>query len=434
MSASQTAGRHTDPTPDQLLERRWFAIWHSVCLSTLVLASGVALRDLAADQATLMLLLAVALTAWHIVTLVRDEPNEARPRTMLVYCMGMFPLFGALLMLHPAFLFVAFGLYAQLFHRLPWRLLLLVGGLFTILLIAHHLRSFGSISLTGAIIIILVFVTATLLGLMLDAVSRRSRERLRIIAELERTRAELAAAERQAGVLVERERLAGEIHDAMAQGFASIVMQLEALEQAQPELTPQARRHLDNARDAARESLVEARQLVWALRPRALDGVALLDALRQVAARWSAETGVMATIEVSGNPASLGADRDLLLLRTAQEGLANIRKHAGARAATLTLTYFADRCALDIQDDGWGFDPRAPVAVNPASGGFGLAALRARATALGATVLIESAPGEGTTLSVSVPYGAHDVSPADRTPARTVQEARDAITASYSYR
>jgi len=402
MSVSQATGRHAESAHDQLLERRWFAIWHIVCLSALVLASGVALRDLAPDEATRMLLLAVGLTAWHSIILVRHEPSEARPVAMLVYCVGMFPLFGALLMLHPAFLFVTFGLYAQLFQRLPWRLLLPVGGLFTVLLIAHHLRSFGPISLTGAIIITLVFVTATLLALMLDTLNQQNRERLRIITELERTRAELAAAERQAGVLAERERLAGEIHDAMAQGFASVVMHLEALEQAQPPLPPQAQRYLDNARTVARESLAEARQVVWALRPRTLDGVVLLDALRQVAIRWTEETGVMAAVAVSGEPAALGADADLLLLRAAQEGLANIRKHAGARNVTLTLTYFADRCVLDIQDDGQGFAPAAPVAVHPAHGGFGLANLRARAATLGATVAIESAPGEGTTLSVSI--------------------------------
>ncbi len=430
MHATRVASR-PEPDRDGRLERRWFAVWHVVCLSTLVLASGVALRDLSPAQATLMLALAVALTLWHIVTLVRHEPDEARPRVMLIYCVGMLPLFGALLLLHPAFLFVAFGLYAQLFHRLPWRWLLPVGGLFTALLIAHQLRHLGPPSLTGAIILALVFVTATLVALMLDSISRQSRERLQVIAELEQTRAELAAAERQAGVLAERERLAGEIHDAMAQGFASIVMQLEALEQAQPALTSQARRHLDNAREAARESLGEARRLVWALRPRALDGVALLDALRQVAARWAAESGVAASIEVSGDPEPLGADVDLLLLRAAQEGLANVRRHAGAHSVTLTLTYFADRCVLDVQDDGRGFALAAPVAVDPTSGGFGLAGLRARAAALGAIVVVESAPGEGTTLSIGVPYGA--VRPpaftAGSEPAQECREREDAIAA-----
>jgi len=405
MNASRAAHR-PEPDRDGRLERRWFAVWHVVCLSTLVLASGVALRDLAPARATLMLSLVIALTLWHIVTLVRHEPDEARPRVMLVYCVGMLPLFGALLLLHPAFLFVAFGLYAQLFHRLPWRWLLPVGSLFTALLVACQSRHLGPLSLTGAIVLALVFVTATLLALMLDGISRQSRERLQVIAELEQTRADLVTAERQAGALAERERLAGEIRDAMAQAFASIVMQLEALEQTQPELAPQARRHLNNARNAARENLGEAQRLVRALRPRALDGVALLDALRQVAARWAAESGVAAAFAVSGHPEPLGADHDLLLLGAAQEGLSNVRKHAAASKATLTLTYFADRCVLHVHDDGRGFASDAPVAVDPMSGGVGIAGLRARAAALGASVVVDSTPGKGTTLSISVPYGA----------------------------
>lgn len=367
----------------------------------MVLSSGVALRDLAPARATLTISLVIALTLWHIITLVRHEPNEVRPRVMLVYCVGMLPLFGALLLLHPAFLFVAFGLYAQLFLRLPWRWLLPVVGLFTVL-IAHQLRHLGPPMLTGAIILALVFVIATFVALMLDSISRQSRERLQVIAELDQTRADLAAAERQAGVLAERERLAGEIHDAMAEGCASIMMQLEALEQAQPGLAPQARRHLDNVLDAARESLGEARRLVWALRPRALDGVALLDALRQIGARWAMESGVAASVEVGGAPERLGAELDLLLLRAAQESLANVRKHAAARSVTLTLTYFADHCMLDVQDDGRGFAAAAPVMVDQASGGFGLAGLRSRAAALGAG----QAPKHGTRSNPSLRYQA----------------------------
>ncbi len=391
------AASHPEPDHDGRLERHWFA----VCLSTMVLSSGVALRDLAPARATLTISLVIALTLWHIITLVRHEPNEVRPRVMLVYCVGMLPLFGALLLLHPAFLFVAFGLYAQLFLRLPWRWLLPVVGLFTVL-IAHQLRHLGPPMLTGAIILALVFVIATFVALMLDSISRQSRERLQVIAELDQTRADLAAAERQAGVLAERERLAGEIHDAMAEGCASIMMQLEALEQAQPGLAPQARRHLDNVLDAARESLGEARRLVWALRPRALDGVALLDALRQIGARWAMESGVAASVEVGGAPERLGAELDLLLLRAAQESLANVRKHAAARSVTLTLTYFADHCMLDVQDDGRSFAAAAPVMVDQASGGFGLAGLRSRAAALGAG----QAPKHGTRSNPSLRYQA----------------------------
>ena len=200
----------------------------------------------------------------------------------------------------------------------------------------------------------------------------------------------------ETAVLEERQRLAREIHDTLAQDFTSIVTHLEAAESALDTDPEVARTHLDRARRAAREGLTEARRLVWALRPDILTGTDLPGALKRVAHRWSEETGVTAHVTVTGTPRPLPADADVVLLRAAQEALHNVRKHARASRVDVTLTYLDDRVILDVQDDGVGFDP-THLDVAP---GLGLRGMRERVEARGGHLIIESAPGEGTTVAV----------------------------------
>ena len=225
-------------------------------------------------------------------------------------------------------------------------------------------------------------------------------ENLRLLEEARR-------AGRQAGVLRERQRLAHEIHDTLAQGFTSIVMNLEAVEETEPPASETARRHLEGARRAARESLAEARRLVWALRPESLDRRSLPEALRSLSERWSEETGVTARASVTGTPRMLSPEAEVAILRVAQEALGNVRKHAGAQKAALTLSYMDDLVVLDVLDDGSGFDPAAPRAAVGAqdSGGFGLRSMRERVEGLGGRFLIDSSPGGGTSLTVELPAG-----------------------------
>jgi signal transduction histidine kinase len=210
---------------------------------------------------------------------------------------------------------------------------------------------------------------------------------------------------KRAAVLDERQRLAREIHDTLAQGFTSIVMHLEAAEGALPGEWPAVRQHLDQARRTARESLVQARRLVWALRPAILERTSLPTAVERVVARWMADTGITARTTMTGAACPLPPAAEITLLRAVQEALTNIRKHARAHQVAVTLSYMGDVVVLDVQDDGAGFDPtevQAPPAVGEA-GGFGLAAMRERVEELGGTLLVESAPDEGTTLVVEIP-------------------------------
>ena len=196
-------------------------------------------------------------------------------------------------------------------------------------------------------------------------------------------------------MLEERQRLAREIHDTLAQGFASIVVQLEAAEIASQKETPAAR-YLEQARNAAREGLSEARRMVWALRPEILENTSLPEALQRLLARWQQESEVQAQFTLTGEPRLLHPELEVGLLRIAQEALANVRKHAKARHATLTLSYLGDMVLMDIQDDGVGL--QAPI-----SGSFGLRSMRERVEALGGQMTVESEPGLGTTLAFSLP-------------------------------
>lgn len=213
---------------------------------------------------------------------------------------------------------------------------------------------------------------------------------------------------RKAGMLGERQRLAREIHDTLAQGFTSIVMNLEAAEGAMPREIPdedRAKWHLDQARITARESLTEARRLVWALRPEYLENASLPEALTQLAARWADSAGVAASVNVTGTPRQVPAEAEVTLVRVVQEALANVLKHADASRVVVTLSYISGQIVLDVIDDGVGFEP-GRVHPDTPEGGFGLQTMRDRIGQLGGSLTIESAPGEGTTIVAELPLKA----------------------------
>ena len=213
---------------------------------------------------------------------------------------------------------------------------------------------------------------------------------------------------RRSAELRERKRLAHEIHDTLIQGFASIVMNLEATEGSLERDPKSARSHLNEARRTARENLAEARRIVWALQPEALEQAPLSEALTRLAEKWSEGSGATAGVTVTGAPRPLSPEAEVALLRVAQEALTNIRKHAQASRAVLTLSYMEDRVALDVRDDGVGFDPEGihAVLVEGGASGFGLKAMRERVERSGGALLVESEPGRGTTLVVELPVPA----------------------------
>lgn len=218
-----------------------------------------------------------------------------------------------------------------------------------------------------------------------------------------------AAQGRTAGTLAERQRLAHEIHDTLAQGFTSIVTQLEAAEQALDGDAPATAAHIARAKDTARDSLREARRTVEALRPEALERVALPDALRDLAARWSDAHTEAPTVAVAvdGTPARMPPAVDDALLRVTQEALTNVGRHAGASHVDVTLSYLDDLVLLDVQDDGVGFDVSAVTGNGDVSGGgYGLTSMRERVALVGGALVVESAPADGTTVAARIPRAA----------------------------
>ena len=244
-------------------------------------------------------------------------------------------------------------------------------------------------------------VVSMLLGIWIDKVITQSEQRAELIEQLEAARDELADAHHTAGVMAERERIAREIHDTLAQGMTSIVMlaQTAAVELSRGATDPAAAR-LAAIEDTARENLAEARALVAAFTPVALSGATLTEVLRRQAERFTAETGVDVQVSLDmpdDEVAALPQGQQVVLLRAAQESLANVRKHAGATRVRITLGMSSDGVAIEISDDGSGFEPLAPAA------GYGLAAMRGRVEESGGTVQVDSTPGRGTRVQVLIP-------------------------------
>jgi len=256
---------------------------------------------------------------------------------------------------------------------------------------------------------------SVLLGLWFAATMRRSDERARLLHELRRAQAELAKSNHAAGVTAERERIAQEIHDTLAQGFTSVVTQAQAataaLDRGEQD---RARERLLVVEETARDNLAEARALVAAFAPVPLQGSTLAEALRRLAERFTAETGTPVVLDVAGatSPSGTGAGAtghaaaDVVLLRAAQEALANVRRHAGARAVTIRLTRDGDGddgddggapdVRLEVTDDGRGLPPGQVD-------GLGLAGMRERVSAVGGTLAVEPGEGGGTRVEVHVP-------------------------------
>lgn len=243
---------------------------------------------------------------------------------------------------------------------------------------------------------------AVTLGLWVATTMRRSDERARLLCDLRDAQARLAESHHAAGVAAERERLAREIHDTLAQGFTSVITQAQAAGGAlDRDDAGQARERLRLVEQTARDNLAEARALVAAFAPVPLQGSTLAEALGRLAERFTAETGTRVRLEVPGGAGGTTGDAaaDVVLLRAAQEALSNVRRHAAAGAVVVRLDRDAaagGALRLEVTDDGRGIGDDAPS-------GIGLSGMRERVTAAGGT--LDVGPGEagGTRVRVRVP-------------------------------
>ncbi len=292
--------------------------------------------------------------------------------------------------------FPLFFLYLHLLGRLWGSAAIVVATAIAICALGIH----GGWTAGGVVGPIVGAGVALLIGLGYEALAREAHQREALMQELLATRGQLAATERESGVLAERARLAREIHDTVAQGLSSIQMLLHAAERA--DLDGAGVEHVVLARETAASALADARHFIRELTPPDLDGRGLGGALRRLASTQWAAQGLPVEVRVS-DAVDLPMHVQTALLRIAQGAIANVIQHADADSATITLTVGGDRLQFTIADDGRGFDPaQSPGAPTGRSDSFGLRATRERVDQLGGTLTVTSAPGEGTALTIDL--------------------------------
>ena len=382
-----------------------YLVWIPYASLALSACGGLIWGDSGEGLSISMLSLAAAVWTW--VTLSRLGPPHQVSQVMLrVYFVG-FVAFGFLLMAKtPIFLVYGISGFFLAFLLRPLRVALLGIGAAGFIVHSHVVFLDQRVSAWAIYFGIVAVQTASVAAGLYGAqkLAEIAEERRRALAQLEETMAEnaglhaqLVAQAREAGVLDERQRLAREIHDTIAQGLTGVITQVEAAHQSWGDERAM-RRHLDQAAGIARDSLAEARRSVQAIRPGPLDGTRLPEALDDVASRWVEAIGIDLQVRTTGNRRPLRPEIEVTLLRAAQEGLANIAKHAAATRAGITLSFMPGGVALDIRDDGVGFVPGQVVKDQS----FGLAAMRQRVEDVGGVLEVESAPGEGTAISINI--------------------------------
>jgi signal transduction histidine kinase len=395
---------------------------------TILVAFTVLLKRSAGRSLLIDLGLCALLAAWILWMFTLHPGWRVRPRPMAVFFTGLIVIMAVLVLRDTLFGFLAIPGYVFAFAvlRWPWRL----AGVAAVAILAGTAQAYGVPKTTLLGVTIFIAVLAANVFAMSGFAwvdwrnDQQTDQRNQALAELseanrrlEATLAEnaglheqLLTQAREAGVLDERQRMAREIHDTLAQGLTGIITQLQAAEQASEDPAGW-RRHLAAATRLARESLSEARRSVDALRPAPLETAGRLgDALAEVAGRWSSLHGIAARVTTTGPVRPLPPEAEAALLRTAQEALANVARHARATRVGLTLSYMEHEVALDVRDDGQGFDPAqaarsGSTAANGQArpGGFGLIAMRQRIESLWGTLQVESEPGAGTAISACVP-------------------------------
>lgn len=357
-----------------------------------------------------VLALALFAAAWHWFVVAFRPGWSARAWVVAGYFVVLLAVVAALVRIDTVFTVTGVGVFVQCFALLPglWPY---AGVAVTVgtLVAARPPAGRTPVELLASFVV--GVLVASMTGLVFQTVSEQNaqlKEKSARLAALAEENADLQARllvqAREAGVLGERQRLAREIHDTVAQGLTGILTQLEAADEAAG-ATPAVRARLATVRELARESLTEARRSVQALRPAPLATAAQLGtALSEVAAAWSRACEVSVTVSVTGDARPLHTEVESTLLRVAQEALANVGKHARASQVGITLSYMEDVVALDVRDDGSGFTPGPGSGSGGGSGGgFGLVAMRQRVTRLAGSLAVESAPGQGTAISATVP-------------------------------
>jgi signal transduction histidine kinase len=405
-------------------------------LLALLVAFTVVTKRSAPGSLLIDLVLCGLAAAWMLWMITLHPAWRDRPRLMGVFLAGLVPVMMALVIHDSWFGFFTPAGYVYAFSLLawPWELV----GVASVAVVAGTAQASGipkdtvyGVAVYVAVLLVNVVPLCWMcwVGRRSDLYADRREQALSEVSEANR-KLEAALAEnaglhqqlltqaREAGVFDERQRMAREIHDTLAQGLTGIITQLQAAEHAAHD-PASWRRHLAAATRLARESLTEARRSVRELRPEPLETARLAEAIAGVAERWSALHGIPVEVATTGTVRPMPPEAEVALLRAAQEALANVAKHARATRVGVTLSYLEHDVALDVRDDGAGFEPdrlgvhggghaglRPDRVGTVRDGGFGLLAMRQRIESLSGSLQVESEPGGGTAVSACVPVPA----------------------------
>jgi signal transduction histidine kinase len=375
---------------------QWDWVWHVTAYLALGINVTIFLGESSDVDPMIFLGLSAMLALWYIpfisspLTLWQDNPK----RKVLYLILGWI-LWVGLIILNVESLLLAAMFYPLVFSRFIIRWAIALAAFQTLGLYLVYVILYEAGNWLFLLMVTLGFLGASILiGAFVASLIKQSVARQHLLDELTQTRARLLKSEREAGILAERQRLAREIHDTLAQNFTSVIMHLSA---AKLSSTDAIQTHVEQAEQTAREGLDEARRMIWDKSPGQLENASLIESLEKHAARWSVENDINVAMDVTGDQRTLDAAMDVALLRIFQEALHNIKKHASAKNVNITLSYMPDLLILDIADDGQGF-----IATKNGRG-FGMTSMRERAEELGGELTVESEPGKGTNIAVSIP-------------------------------
>lgn len=320
-------------------------------------------------------------------------------------------LWVALMLLHPDFTWLAFPLFFLHMHLLRiWHGLLSVVVL-TGVVVAAQWWSLGAAEVAALLGPGFGAAAAVVMTLAYQALYAENQQQRTALEQLRLTREELVASQREAGAMAERERMAREIHDTLAQGFSSVVLLSRAAESSLSSTDYcAAREQVATIRSTAGENLEEARRFVTSLQSGQSERQPLAESLQRACQSVEAQAaargdGLRCRLAINGDPVPLPAAQGVALLRAAQASLSNVVQHAQASTAVITLTYLGEAVLLDVVDDGAGFDVDQVPGPRADGSGYGLVSVRERIEALGGEFRAESTPDSGTAVAVRLPAG-----------------------------
>ncbi|GAA2276897.1 sensor histidine kinase [Nonomuraea roseoviolacea subsp. roseoviolacea] len=378
-------------------ERTWLNWAMHVGFYLLLAASALRLvsrHGMVAQSVTSLAVCGLLASAYAVGVVLWDRLGRRR----LVWLGCVAAIWLGLVVLAPSFSWCAVPLLFVCLRLLNARGVAVAAAGLTLVVIAAQIKIAQEVDLS---LVLAPIGVAAMTAVVFGELRHESAARQSLIDDLISARETLAESRHRTGVLEERERLAREIHDTLAQGLTSMGILLQAADrvwEGDPEL---ARAHLRRAARAAAENLEEARRFVRDLQPAGLVGASLPEALARLCASAGDGTGPPVGFRVAGEQYPLEPEAQAALLRVAQAALANVRDHSGAARAMVTLSYLDGEVTLDVFDDGTGFARPAPAPGR----GYGLRAMRERLARVDGVLAVESVVGEGTAIAATVPAG-----------------------------